>query len=234
MSAGDALLAFGDTARDVTHHLRLTMLVLAGVAMRAVDDQPMCRSGIGRHFGADGVHGLGHRSGIVIRPCEEPRNTTWQSGLPSVLTTAARPRWSMPKNVCCCAEAKQESAGALMEPSVAFLKPIGMDRPGRQLPVHLAFRIARADRTPANRVGNILRTGRLQKLRGRRQTLVKHAKQRAAGQQQALPDIAAAVDIRMVHATLPTDRGARLLEIHAHDDQQLAIQLAFQRGQATP
>ena len=201
--------------------------------MRAVDDQPMCRSGIGRHFGADGVHGLGHRSGIVIRAVRGTTQHHMAVGIAERFDHggAAEMVDAEERVLLCGSEA---GIGRSLDGTVrGVLEADRHGQAGRQLPVHLAFRIARADRTPANRVGNILRTGRLQKLRGRRQTLVKHAKQRAAGQQQALPDIAAAVDIRIVDQTLPTDRGARLLEIHAHDDQQLAIQLAFQRGQAT-
>ena len=51
-----------------------------------------------------------------------------------------------------------------------------------------------------------------------------------AGQQQTFLDIAGAVDVRIVDQALPTDRGARLLEVHAHHNQQFTAQLVLQSG----
>ena len=99
--------------------------------------------------------------------------------------------------------------------------------------MHLAFGIASADRTPADRVGNVLRAGWFQEFRGRSQTGVQYAKQCTAGQQQTLLDIAAAIDVGIVNQALPADCGTRLFEIHAHHNQQFAAQLVFQRGQTT-
>ena len=115
----------------------------------------------------------------------------------------------MPKTYAAVPTAKHESVGALMEPSVAFLKPIGIDMPERELAVHLAFRIASADRTPADRVGNVLRAGWFQEFRGGGQTCVQYAKQRTTGQKQAFFDIAAAVDVGIVDQAFPTDRRTR-------------------------
>ena len=96
--------------------------------------------------------------------------------------------------------------------------------------MHLAFGITCADRTPTYRIGNVLRAGRLQKLRRGRQSFIKHTEQGVAGQQQTFLDIAGAVDVRIVDQTLPTDRGARLLEVHAHHNQQFTAQLVLQSG----
>ena len=103
----------------------------------------------------------------------------------------------------------------------------------RELAMHLAFRIASADRTPADRVGNVLRAGWFQEFRGGGQTCVQYAKQRTTGQKQAFFDIAAAVDVGIVDQAFPTDRRTRFFEIHAHHNQQFSAQLVFQRGQAT-
>ncbi len=53
----------------------------------------------------------------------------WQSGLPVVLTTAARPSSSMPKKTCGWEEACTPSIATCTSPSVAFLNPTGIDRP---------------------------------------------------------------------------------------------------------
>ena len=43
------------------------MLILAGIAMRAIDDKAMGRSRFGGHFGTHVTHGLSHGFGIVVR-----------------------------------------------------------------------------------------------------------------------------------------------------------------------
>ena len=98
--------------------------------------------------------------------------------------------------------------------------------------MNLALRIARADRTPADRVGNILRGRGLQKLSCGGEPGIQHAEQHAAGQEQAFANLMAAVDIRIVDQALPADRGARLLEIHAHDDEKVVRQLRLDRRRA--
>ena len=48
--------------------------------------------------------------------------------------------------------------------------------------------------------------------------------QQAAREPQALVDVEAAVQVRIVDQPLPADRGARLLEVHAHDDLERALE----------
>ena len=98
--------------------------------------------------------------------------------------------------------------------------------------MNLAFRVARADGTPAHRVRDELRASRLQKFRGSGQALIQYAEQSLARQQQALLDVVAAVDIRIVDQALPPDGGTWLFEVHAHDDKQLLAELILQRSQS--
>ena len=55
--------------------------------------------------------------------------------------------------------------------------------------------------------------------------LAEHLEQQSAGDLEAGVDVAGPVEVRIVDQTLPADRRARLLEVHAHRDQQV-------RGQA--
>jgi hypothetical protein len=49
---------------------------------------------------------------------------------------------------------------------------------------------------------------------------------------QALVDLVRPVEIRIVHQPLPADGGARLLEVHAHDDNQVLPELVLHLEQA--
>ena len=92
--------------------------------------------------------------------------------------------------------------------------------------MHLAFGVARADRAPAHRVGDVLRAGGLQELGGRRKTGAEHVKQCLAREQQALLDVVAAVDVRVVDQALPPHRRARFFEVDAHHDEQFVLEFA--------
>jgi hypothetical protein len=99
---------------------------------------------------------------------------------------------------------------------------------GRQLAMHLALGGARADRAPAHQVGDVLRGDHVEKLAAGRHAQLVDADQQAARQAQAAVDAEAAVQVRIVDQPLPADRGARLLEVHAHHDfQRVGVLLAL-------
>ena len=102
---------------------------------------------------------------------------------------------------------------------------------GRQLAVHLAFRITRANSAPADQIANILRGNRIKPFRSGGQAEPQHVGEHLACQEHALADVELAVEIRIVDQTLPADGGARLLEIHAHDDDQTILKLVLDGGQ---
>ena len=109
------------------------------------------------------------------------------------------------------------------------------DRAGQsrsKLTMNLALRGARADRRPRNEIGDILRCRHIEELRSRRQAEIVHGGQHAAGKMQALVDVKAAIKIRIVDQSLPTDRRAWLLEIDAHDDFETVGKPIAQGGEA--
>ena len=53
----------------------------------------------------------------------------WQFGFPAVTTADAAPSRLIPRNVCGCDAARMALIAVCTDPSVPFLKPIGMDRP---------------------------------------------------------------------------------------------------------
>jgi hypothetical protein len=82
--------------------------------------------------------------------------------------------------------------------------------------------VVRAPIAPqADQVGRVLRRDGVEELRCRRQAELAQFPEEFARQAQALVDLEAAVHARVVDQALPAHRGARLLEIHAHQDQQV-------------
>ena len=102
---------------------------------------------------------------------------------------------------------------------------------GSEFAVHLAFGVARANRTPADQIADVLRGDRVKPLGRGRQTEAQHIGEYLACEPHALANIELAVKIRIVDQALPTDGGARLLEIHAHHDDQAILKLSLDGGQ---
>ena len=98
-----------------------------------------------------------------------------------------------------------------------FLKPTGRRQSARHFAVRLRFGGARADRGPGDELGEVLRHDRIERLGARRQPELGDVQQQFARQQNALLDVKRVVQVRIVDQSLPAHRGARLLEIHAHD-----------------
>src|SRR5919201_2271437 len=97
--------------------------------------------------------------------------------------------------------------------------------------MHLALRRARADRAPAHEVGGVLRSDRIEELASRWQAEPGDVEQQLPREMQPLVDCEGAVEMRIVDQPLPSHRGARFLEIHAHDDQEVVRQLSRERVQ---
>jgi len=103
---------------------------------------------------------------------------------------------------------------------------------GAELAVRLALRGARADRPPGDRVGDVLRRDRVEELAADREAELDHFEQQLAGDPQAGVDVGGAVEVRVVDQALPADRRPRLLEVDAHDDEDVLLQLARLGGEA--
>ena len=103
---------------------------------------------------------------------------------------------------------------------------------GSQLAVNLAFGGARADRRPRHQIGDVLRRRHVEEFGAGRQTEIVHRGKHVAGETQALVDVEAAVEVRIVDQSLPAHRGARLLEIDAHHDLEPVGKPFAQGGEA--
>jgi hypothetical protein len=81
-------------------------------------------------------------------------------------------------------------------------------------------------------IAEVLRHDRVERLGGRRQAEVREFDQQAARLAQSLLDVEGVVHVRVVDQPLPADRGARLLEVHAHDEVERLLHALGQRLEA--
>ena len=102
-------------------------------------------------------------------------------------------------------------------------------QPRSQLPMTLALGRARADGAPRDQIGDVLRAEQVEKFGGRGQPETVDVEQQLPRETQAFVDAEAAVQTRVVDIAFPADRGARLLEVDAHHDQQIVL-VALGRG----
>ena len=126
----------------------------------------------------------------------------------------------------CGARAARMASAAHLDAAVgAVLEADRAAQARGELAVALALRRARADGAPGDQVGDVLRAEQVEELGAQRQAQRGQVQQQPARHLQALVDGEAAVQVRVVDVALPADGGARLLEVGAHHDQQVAGQL---------
>ena len=95
--------------------------------------------------------------------------------------------------------------------------------------MHLTFHGARADRPPGDEVGVVLPEGRVQELGRDREPRVRDVGHEVPRGAQALADLVGLVEVGVVDEALPSHHRPRLLEVHAHGDDELA-RVCFGRG----
>ena len=95
---------------------------------------------------------------------------------------------------------------------------------GGEFAVNLTFRGTRANGPPGDQIGDELRRNHIEKLSTCRKAAVGQFEQQPACRAQTVVDVKAAVQVRIINEPLPADGGARLLEIHAHDDHEIVLE----------
>jgi hypothetical protein len=130
-------------------------------------------------------------------------------------------------------------AGKRRKPVRVARRPDGVDRhldvavrpvleadrhrePRRELAVDLALHGARADRPPAHEVRVVLAERGVQELRRDGEAHRRYIRHELPGEAQALGRLEGLVQVRVVDQALPAYDCARLLEVHAHGDDEPA------------
>ena len=85
----------------------------------------------------------------------------------------------------------------------------------------LALSGARADGSPADQAGDVLRRDHVEEFGAGGHAHLGQVEQQMAGQAQAVVDLVGLVEMRIVDEALPADGGAGLLKVDAHDDAQV-------------
>lgn len=91
----------------------------------------------------------------------------------------------------------------------------------------LGFRGTRADRGPADHIGQILRDNRIEEFGRGREPEGGDFQQNLPGQAEPRRKVAGIVEARIVDQALPPDRGARFLEVNSHENADRIIQLGL-------
>ncbi|MPN04755.1 hypothetical protein SDC9_152002 [bioreactor metagenome] len=100
-----------------------------------------------------------------------------------------------------------------------------------QFAMHLRLGRPRADGAPGDQVSRVLRRDGIEEFCRARQAQLIDLEQDATRQTQAFVDAEGVVEARVVDQAFPAHRGARLLEIHAHDNDQVVSKALGLLGQ---
>lgn len=94
--------------------------------------------------------------------------------------------------------------------------------------MQLRLRRPRPNRAQRNQIRQELRANRIKHLARNRHALTSKIAKQLPTHPQPLIDLIRLVDIGVINQTLPADRSAWLLEVGAHDDEQVIFQLIRQ------
>ena len=216
--AGDTPLAGRNLPGYVVCDCDLPLMLLAAVAVRNVDHQALAQT-----CGAQRVAARGHMRGVVVGRLASAQDDV-------AVVVAARfedgghahlrhPHEGM-RRAC-----GKDGVGRNLDAAVgAVLEAHRAAQARGELTVTLALGRARADGAPGDQVGDKLRAQQIEELRARGQAERRQLQQQAPRTLQTFVDREAAVEVRVVDVTLPAHRRARLLEVGAHDNQQVVVQ----------
>ena len=126
----------------------------------------------------------------------------------------------MPRKWCGCLHRLQRIDRGRKRPVRAVLEADRGGQAARHLPVRLRLGGTGTDRGPGDELGEVLRHDGVERFGSRGKTQLGDVQQQLAREQDALLDVKRIVQVRIVDQPLPAHRGSRLLEVHAHDQQQ--------------
>lgn len=103
---------------------------------------------------------------------------------------------------------------------------------GGHLAVGLRFGGTGADRRPTDQVLQVLRGNRVERFGGGGQAFLGEVAEQLATDVQAILDLERVVQVRIVDQAFPAHRGTRLLEVHAHHQEQRICHFGRERLEA--
>ena len=223
--AHDAALAARQLKGHVGSHLDLAAVLLGRVGMRAIDHHLLAQAGL-----AQRQAGRFHMRRVVVGRFAAAQDDM-AVGVAAGLEDRGHAHLGHAHERMRRRGRHQRVGGHLHAAVGAVLEADRAAQARRELAVALALGGARADRPPGDQVADVLRAQQVEEFGARRQAQRADLQQQFARAAQAFVDAEAAVQPRVVDVALPADRGARLLEVDAHHDDQFTGQFVSQRLQ---
>ena len=212
----DRLLAPRDLPRQIPRHLRLVAVVLQRVPVAAVDHQPQ-----GEPLGDQRGLRLADAGAVVVGALLAAA----QDGEAVLVADRAHDGdhagLRHGQEVVRVAHGADGVEGDVQRAVGAVLEADREGQARRELAVQLALRGARADGAHAEQVGEELRRDGVEHLGRERHAHRGEVDEQLPRGAQALVDLEAVVDVRVVDQPFPPHRRAGLLEIGPHHDQEV-------------
>ena len=213
--AGDAGVTVGDLAGHVLGHVDLASVLLAAVGVREVDHHLFAQAVLRQQLA-----GSIHVGGAVVGGLAAAQDDVAVGvavGLEDGGHAHLGDAHEGVRGLGC-----QNGVGCHFHAAVgAVLEAHGAGQATGQLAVALAFGGACADGTPADEFADELGREQIEEFGGNGHAELQHVQQQPAGHFQSLVDGVAVVHVRVIDVALPADGGAGLLEVDAHQDEQV-------------
>lgn len=216
----DGSLALGDLLSDHGGNLWLVLVVLVGVAVRAVNHETL-----GDALLVDGSLGLGDALGVKVGTL----GATTQDDEAVVIAGGAdnsdNTRLGDGQEVVSVLDGTNGINGNAERTVSTVLEADGEREAGSQLAVQLGLGRAGANGTHREQISEELGRNGIEHLGGNGHALGSQVDEELARQAQTLVDLEATIDIGIVDQALPADGRAGLLEVRTHDDEKLILVL---------
>ena len=213
--AGDAGVTVGDLAGHVLGHVDLAAVLLAAVGVREVDHHLFAQAVLRQQLA-----GSIHVGGAVVGGLAAAQDDVAVGvavGLEDGGHAHLGDAHEGVRGLGC-----QNGVGCHFHAAVgAVLEAHGAGQATGQLAVALAFGGACADGAPADEFADELGREQIEEFGGNGHAELQHVQQQPAGHFQSLVDGVAVVHVRVIDVALPADGGAGLLEVDAHQDEQV-------------
>ena len=212
----DVAEAVGDLGGDVPGHGGLAGVVLAAVPVRAVDHDSRRQAGPRQH-----LRGLLHVLGVVVRPPVAATEDHVAGVVAARDHDGGQPLLRHREELVRMHGRPDRVDGDLDVAVGAVLEPDRHRETRGQLAVDLALGCPGADRAPRHQVGDELGRDGVEELAPGRQPHLGEVEQESPRQAQPVVDREAPVEPGVVDQPLPPDGRPRLLEVDAHDEQEV-------------
>ena len=224
----DALVAGGDLGGYVVADLGLAAVVLARVGVAEVNHDARGKAGF-FHFGG----GLGNALGGVVDGAPAAAQDHVAVGISGGHEDGRLAVLGVPEEGVRMGGGEDGVDGDLHAAGGAVFESHRAGDAADELAVDLAFGGARADGSPGDEPGDVLRGDHVEEFGAGGHAHLGQIHEQVAGQAQAVVDLVGLIEIWIVDEALPSNGGARLLKVDAHGDAQVGGELldgGFEQG----